>query len=388
MTQYTHITGWGKYIPKVVLTNDDLAEIVDTSNAWIIEHTGIKERHIATGEETVAYMSARAARDALAIAGRTPEDLDLIIVSTSSPDRQLPGASFILQGMLGATRAAAFDLRSGCSGVIYSLAVARQFIGSGTYRCVLVVGAEVVLKNVNWRDRRTCVLFGDGAGAVVLEGSEMPGGILFTGLGAQGKDYQALTVKAGGSEYPMCPITTERNYHTIELDGRKIADFAVRTLLRRPAEAVAGAGLTWDDIELFIPHQANLRLIELASERLGIPMERVFVNVDRYANMSTASIAVALTEAAEQGRLKAGDHVLLTGFGAGLAWATAVIRWGAPTEGPPSAAGSGFLGALRRAWLRIRDRIRRAAVNLSLWSWELRNRLERRRADKKKASKK
>jgi 3-oxoacyl-[acyl-carrier-protein] synthase-3 len=383
LTRYAYITGWGKYIPKVVLTNDDLAEIVDTSDAWITEHTGIKERHMATGEETVAYMSARAARDALAIAGRGPDDLDLIIVSTSSPDRQLPGASFVLQAMLGATRAAAFDLRSGCSGFIYSLAVAQQFIASGTYRCVLVVGAEVVLKNVNWRDRRTCVLFGDGAGAVLLEAGEAPGGILFTGLGAQGRDYQALTVKAGGSEYPMCPLTLERHYHTIELDGRKTADFAVRTLLRRPAEAVASAGLTWDDIELFIPHQANLRLIELASARLGIPMERVFVNVDRYANMSTASIAVALAEAAEQGRLKAGDHVLLTGFGAGLAWATAVIRWGMPAEGRLEPGRQGVLGSLGRAWRRFRDKVRRAMVNLSLWSWGLRSRLRRRRAGKR-----
>jgi 3-oxoacyl-[acyl-carrier-protein] synthase-3 len=386
LSRYAYVTGWGKYIPKVVLTNDDLAEIVDTSDAWIVEHTGIKERHVATGEETVAYMSARAARDALAMAGRSPDDLDLIIVSTSSPDRQLPGASFIVQAMLGAARAAAFDLRSGCSGFIASLAVARQFIGSGTYHCVLVVGAEVVLKNVNWKDRRTCVLFGDGAGAVVLEGGDAPGGILFTAMGAQGKDYQALTVKAGGSEYSMCPVTTERGYHTIELDGRKTADFAVRTLLRRPAEAVSRAGLTLDDIELFIPHQANLRLIELASERLGIPMERIFVNVDRYANMSTASIAVALTEAAEGGRLKAGDHVLLTGFGAGLAWATAVIRWGTPAEAQGLPTATGWLGRLRQAWLRLCARSKRASLDLSLWSYELRTRLKRWRQGRSKRS--
>jgi len=352
--------------------------MVDTSDEWIVSHTGIRERRIAVGEETTVYMSFHAARDALALAGRGPKDLDLIIVSTSSPDRQLPGASPMLQGMLGATNAAAFDLRSGCSGFIYSMAVARQFILSGTYRCILVVGAEVVSRNLDWQDRRTCVLFGDGAGAVVMEASETPGGVIFTAMGSQGKDYEALTVKGGGSAYPMCPLTIERKWHTVELDGRKTAMFAVRTLLRRANQAVAGAELTWDDIELFIPHQANLRLIEMASEKLGVPMERIFVNVDRYANMSTASIPVALAEAAEEGRIHPGDHVLLLAFGAGLAWATAVIQWGG--EGLQVERGS----AWQRAWRKARQRMTGLMLDARLALYEAQQRARRARKKRKK----
>ena len=378
MSINAHIIGWGKYVPRVVLTNDDLAKMVDTSNEWIVSHTGIKERHIATGEETSVYMAAQAARDALARAGRSADDLDLIIVSTSSPDRQLPGASFILQAMLGATKAAAFDMRSGCSGFIYAMSVARHFIGMGTYRCVLLVGTEVVSRNLDWQDRRTCVLFGDGAGAAILEASDAPGGVLFTALGSQGKDYEALTVKCGGSAYPMCPLTFERKWHTIELDGRKTATFAVRTLLRRANQAVTGAGLTWDDIALFIPHQANVRLIELASEKLGVPMERMYVNVDRYANMSTASIPVALAEAADQGRIKPGDYVLLLAFGAGLAWATAVIRWGTSALDVPGLPG----------WKRVLRRMRQAVsstfLNMRLWFFEVSRRLKQRKPRKRR----
>ena len=362
LTRYAHITGWGKYIPSTVLTNDDLATIVDTNDAWIVEHTGIRERHVAIVGETVVSMSAEAARRALERAGIGPGDLDLIILSTSSPDRQLPGGASILQAALGADQAAAFDLRSGCSGFVYALAVARQFLVCSTYQRILVVGAEVVTRNVNWADRRTCVLFGDGAGAAVVEARETPGGVLFTGLGTQGKDYAALTVQAGGSEYPVCPLTLERHWSTIELDGQATARFAIRTLLRHSGEAVQQAGLTWDDIELFIPHQANLRLIESVAGKLNLPMERIFVNVDRYANMSTASIPVALAEAAEQGRIKPGDHVLLTAFGAGLSWATAVIQWGA--EAQPTRSG------LARWWARLRQRLSTWLLGVRLAAFE------------------
>jgi 3-oxoacyl-[acyl-carrier-protein] synthase-3 len=374
LNPYAHITGWGKYIPPTVLTNADLAELVDTSDQWIVEHTGIRERHIAVGEETVVTMSAQAARQALSVAGRTADDLDLIIVSTSSPDRQLPGAAPMLQAALGASRAAAFDLRSGCSGFLYALAVARQFIACGTYRCILVVGAEIVSRNTNWQDRRTCVLFGDGAGAVVVEANEAPGGILHTAMGTQGKDYDALTVKAGGSEYPMCAATYARRWNTIELDGQRTASFAVRTLLRQSTQAVTNAGLAWPDIELFIPHQANLRLIELAAEKLGLSLERVFVNVDRYANLSAASVAVALCEAAEQGRLHPGDHVLLVAFGAGLSWAAVVVQWGA------AAAGSGP-SRWRRFGQRLRQRFAGWLLGFRLALYEL----ARRRKGRKKA---
>ena len=355
---YAHITGLGKYLPPLTLTNDDLAEIVDTSDAWISEHTGIRERRIATVGETTASMSAEAARQALDRAGLAPTDVDLIILSTSSPDRQLPGAAPILQALLGADQAAAFDLRSGCSGFIYALSIARQYVLCGTYKRILVVGAEIVSRNLNWADRRTCVLFGDGAGAAVVEAREAPGGLLFTGLGTQGKSFAALTVRSGGSEYPMCPLTVERHWNTIELDGQATARFAIRTLLQRAGEAVEQAGLTWDDIALFIPHQANLRLIESVTSKLNFPMERVFVNLDRYANMSTAAVPVALCEAAEQGRIKNGDYVLLVAFGAGLSWATAVLQWG-------EQAGPALSGATR-TWARLSQRGKRMLLNAQL----------------------
>ena len=348
MALYAHVTGWGRYVPRVILTNDDLATFLDTSDEWIREHTGIRQRRIATGDETVVTMSAAAARQAMDVAGCGPQDLDLIIVSTSSPDRQLPGAAPLLQAELGAAQAAAFDMRSGCSGFVYALSIARQFVCCGTYHRVLVVGAEVVSRYLDWSDRRSCVLFGDGAGAAVVEGRETPGGVLFTALGTQGQDFDALEVKAGGSAYPVCPRTVELGYHHIEMDGRRTATFAVRTLLRRANQAVAGAGLTWDDIDLFIPHQANVRLIELASEKLHVPMERMYVNVDRYANMSTASVPVALAEAATEGRIPPGGRVLLLAFGAGLAWGTAVIQW---AGGESRAAGAG-------PWRRVGQRLR------------------------------
>lgn len=355
---YAHIIGLGKYLPAVTLTNDDLAQIVDTSDAWITEHTGIRERRIATVGETTASMSAEAARQALERAGIAARDLDLIILSTSSPDRQLPGAAPILQAMLGAEQAAAFDQRSGCSGFVFALSIARQYVLSGTYKRILVVGAEIVSRNLNWADRRSCVLFGDGAGAAVVEAREAPGGVLHTAMGTQGASFEALTVKSGGSEYPMCPVTVERRWNTIEMDGQATARFAIRTLLKRAGEAVEQAGLTWDDIALFIPHQANLRLIESVTAKLGFPMERVFVNLDRYANMSTAAIPVALCEAVEQGRIKDGDHVLMAAFGAGLSWATAVVRWG--ESALPAAAGPG------RAWARLRQRGRSALLDAQL----------------------
>jgi len=375
LPQYAYITGWGKYIPPTTLTNADLAQIVDTSDKWIVEHTGIRERHIAIGDETTASMSAHAARQALQVAGVSVEDLDLIIISTSSPDRQLPGAAPIVQAMLGANNAAAFDLRSGCSGFLYALTVASNLIRCGTYRCILVVGAEVVSRYLDWSDRRTCVLFGDGAGAVIVQGGDAPGGVLHTALGSQGKDYEALTVRGGGSAFPVCPLTLERHWSTLELDGQRTASFAVRTLLRRANQAVADAGLSWDDIELFIPHQANLRLIESASEKLRVPLERVFVNVDRYANMSTASMPVALAEAAEQGRIQPGDHVLMAAFGAGLAWATVIVQWGRGAEEEYGGA------ALRRAWRALRRRIslHLLGARLALFEW-----INRRRQKRKK----
>ena len=335
MQKFAQITGWGKYIPKWTLSNDDLAHIVDTSDEWITSHTGIRERHIASAEETTASMAAEASRIALKRSRLSGTDLDLIVMATSSPDYQLPGAAGIVQDRLGAHRAAAFDLRAGCSGFVYGLAVASQFIASGMYQRILVIGAEVNSRNVDWTDRRTCVLFGDGAGAVVVEGADRPSGILNVQLGCKGSDVDALYVPGAGSVHPMCPETWKRRWNCVRMDGQRVARFALRALLRGTREVLRESGLAWSDIDLFIPHQSNIRLIEYAAKKLHLPSEKIFVNLDRYANMSSASIPVALCEAAEQGRLQDGDNVLLLAYGAGLTWAAAIIQWGVQQRRKP-----------------------------------------------------
>jgi len=365
LQKYAQITGWGKYIPRWTLTNDDLAQIVDTSDEWITSHTGIRERHVASSEETVAFMAVEAARIALKRAGLSPSNLDLIIVATSSPDYQLPGAAGIVQDRLGAHRAAAFDLRSGCSGFVYGLAVASQFIAGGVYQNALVIGAEVISQYIDWSDRRMCVLFGDGAGAAVLEATDMPCGIISFQLGCKGSAHDALYVPGGGSVHPLCPETWRRGWHHIRMDGHRVARFAVRTMIRSTKEALRQSGLSWSDIDLFIPHQSNLRLIEYTAKKLRIPREKIFVNLDRYANMSTASIPVALCEAAEQGRLHDGDNVLLVGFGAGLSWATAVIHWGVRQKRKPRLISWRFVPLSEEALSALVDKARTTVQMIS-----------------------
>ena len=358
--KYAYITGWGKYVPEIVLTNDDLAQIVDTSDEWISSHTGIRERHMAGPKDTVVSMSVAAAKDALDRAGIRGSELDLIIVATTSPDYQLPGAAPLLQDRLGADKAAAFDLRSGCTGFIYAMSVAAQFIARGIYQRVLIVGAEVVTPFVDWNDRRTCVLFGDGAGCAVIEARDEPGGIGAIHLGSKGSKWDSLYVEGAGSAYPLCPETLKKGRHYLRMDGQTVGRFAVRTMLRGTRDALRASGLAWSDVDLMIPHQSNLRLIEFAAKKLRFPLDRVFVNVDRYANMSTASIPVALCEAAEEGRLGDGDHVLLVGFGAGLTSATAMIQWGAP-EGPRRRlVWWRFVPLGKQALSRTRERVRSA----------------------------
>jgi 3-oxoacyl-[acyl-carrier-protein] synthase-3 len=279
-------------------------------------------------------MSVAAARDALAIAELKPTDLDLIIVSTYTPDYHLPGAAPMVQSELGATRAAAFDLRAGCPGFVFGLSIASQFIASGTYRRVLVVAAELVSQFINWQDRRTCALFGDGAGAVVLEATERRTGVLSFAMGTQGADYDALTYRAAGSRHPITSEPFEEEVRSLQMDGRRILSFAVRNTAATVYRELAKNAMSKDDIALVIPQQSNLRFIEWISDKLGFPMEKVFVNVDRYANTSSASVAIALCEAFEQGRIQDGDHVLLLSFGAGLNWASAVVRYGVTEETP------------------------------------------------------
>ena len=328
--KYARITGWGKYVPERILSNRDLEKIVETSDEWIYSRTGIRERRIAAPDETVTTMSVAASRAALAVADLDPAELDLIIVGTSSADYLLPAAASMIQHELGAEHAAAFDLRAGCSGFVYGLAVGTQFIASGMYRHVLVIGAEIISKFIDWQDRNTCVLFGDGAGAVVLQASEEPTGLLTCQLGSKGADYDALFMPGGGSKHPFCQQVLDRGWHRMKMDGRRVLKFAVTTPAQAAVEALAAAGLSPADIALLIPHQANMRIVQSICRRLSLPEERVFVNIYKYGNTSAASIPIALCEAVEEGRIKPGDHILLLGFGAGLTWAAAVVRWGVP----------------------------------------------------------
>lgn len=333
--RYAHITGWGKCVPDRVLTNADLAEIVDTSDEWIRSRTGIVERRIVADDEATSDLAIRAARSALRVANFDPARLDVIIVSTCTPDHPLPSTACLVQSALGASRAAAFDLNAACSGFIYGLDVASHMIQGGQYDNALVIGAETLSRWVDWSDRSTCVLFGDGAGAFLLQANHQPGGVMSFALGADGSGGDLLIVPGGGARNPPSWDSTTNGSCTVKMDGRQVFRFATRVMGRAAKEAIDQAGLDIDDIELFIPHQANLRIIKTAARFLDLPMERVFVNVDRYGNTSSASIPIAVAEAVEEGQLQPGDHVVLVGFGAGLTWGASVIQWALePQEWP------------------------------------------------------
>jgi len=328
--RYSGITGWGKYVPERILTNQDLEKMVETSDEWILALTGIKERRIVGPDETVSTMSVAAGRDALAVAELDPRDLDLIIAATSSPDYLTPPVSSMIQDMLAAPHAAAFDLAAGCTGFVYALATAHQFIAAGTYDNVLVIGAEIISRFLDWEDRTTCVLFGDGAGAVVLQASAAPTGILSFVLGSDGSKHDALIVPGGGSRHPCSQEVLDKGMQYIKMDGRRVLRFAIKTPVEAAVRVIEGNGLSVDDIALIIPHQANLRIIQSFAKSLELPLEKFYVNLDRYGNTSTAAIPIALCEALEEGRVEEGDNVVLLGFGAGLTWATAVVKIGVP----------------------------------------------------------
>jgi len=327
MKRYGQITGWGKSVPERILTNHDLEQMVDTSDEWIVTRTGIHERHIAGRGETTTTMSVEACQKALKRAEVAPEEVDLIIIATSTPDYLCPPVSSIVQDQLNATRAAAFTLVAGCTGFVYGLVTASQFIKTGLYDKVLVVGVETLSAGVDWTDRSTCVIFGDGGAAVLVEASDQPTGILSCELGSDGSDWDALMVPGGGCANPFSEEVLHNREHYLRMDGRRIFKFATRKMTDSVINVVRASGLTWDDIELIIPHQANSRIIELAVRRLGVAPEKVMVNIGRYGNTSAASIPLALCDALEEGRLKSGDHIVLVGFGAGLTWAAAVLHW-------------------------------------------------------------
>ncbi|MEW6182762.1 MAG: beta-ketoacyl-ACP synthase III [Bacillota bacterium] len=321
------VTGQGVCIPERVLTNHDLERMVDTSDEWIRERTGIRERRIAKPEETTASLGLEAAKEALRSAQLDPADVDLVIVATATPDMLFPATACIIQDGIGARRAAAFDLEAGCSSFIYALAVGAQFINTGCYRNVLVVGADTLSKITNWEDRSTCVLFGDGAGAVVLQPVEPPRGIISVYLRADGTGGDLLKMPGGGSRIPTTAETVQDGLHYLKMNGREVFKFAVRAMEEAAVEALRRGGVQQEHVDCFIPHQANVRIINALARRLGLPSEKVFVNVDRYGNTSSASIPIAFYEAVSDKRLKPMNLALLVAFGAGLTWGSVVLRY-------------------------------------------------------------
>ncbi len=321
------ILGIGSYVPEKIITNKDFEQIMETSDEWIVDRTGIRERRIAAAEQATSDLATEAAFRALKDGGIAPEELDLIIVATVTPDMSFPSTACLVQKNLQAVNAAAFDLTAVCSGFVYGLAVGSQFIQTGFYKKVLVIGAETLSRILDWQDRNTGVIFGDGAGAVVL-GVASPGtGVLGVHLGADGSGGDLLKISAGGSRLPASLETVSQRQHFIYMNGKEVFKFAVKAMGDAATKALENAQLSATDIDCFVPHQANIRIIQSAAKRLGISMEKVVVNVDKYGNTSAASIPIALDEAVKTGRVKNGDTVLLVGFGGGLTWAASVIKW-------------------------------------------------------------
>ncbi len=322
------IVGIGSFVPKTVLTNADLEKMVDTTDEWIVTRSGIRERHILGDEDmAVSDMGAEAARRALESAGISAEQIDLIICATITGDMPFPSTACLIQDKIGAENASAFDLAAGCSGWVYALSTATQFIRSGMYDHVLVIGADALSKYTDWTDRSTCVLFGDAGGAAVLAPVEAGTGVLGTYLGADGSGGEYLKIDAGGSKLPTSEETVRDRRHNIQMAGREVFRFAVKIMGEASLKVLDLCGLTHDDVDIFVPHQANIRIIEAAAQRLDLPSEKVFINVQNYGNTSAASIPLALDEAYHAGRIKEGDVVVVVGFGAGLTWASGVLKW-------------------------------------------------------------
>lgn len=321
------ILGTGSYVPEKVLTNLDLEKIVETSDEWIVSRTGIKERRIAAREQASSDLAYEAAIKALEKARISAEELDLIIVATVTPDHSFPSTASVLQDKLGARHAAAFDLSAACSGFLYGLVTGAQFINTGSYKHVLVIGVETLSKITNWKDRNTCVLFGDGAGAVVLGPVEEGYGLLSFELGSDGAGGNLLKQPAGGSRIPSTSETLNEGLNYIHMAGSEVFKFAVKIMEQASIRVVEKAGLKKEEIDFLVPHQANLRIIDYAIRRLDLNENKVMINLDRYGNMSSASIPIALDEALSDNKIKDGDNVILIGFGGGLTWGAAVLRW-------------------------------------------------------------
>lgn len=361
--KHAHIVGWGSFVPDRVLTNDEIAETVETSDEWIYARTGIRQRRIAGEEETTATLAFEAAARALAVADLHPSQVEMIIVATSTPEYIFPSTAARVQDYLGAVRAGAFDLSAACSGFVYGLNMAAQAIQTGFVRNAIVIGAETMSRVLDWSDRGTCILFGDGAGAVVLKGSSIPGGILAGTMRSDGSGGDLLSLPAvyHNPVPTLGPEYMYRNGHsknTIAMNGRQIFRFATRVVPSAIQDVVARAGLTLDDVSLIIPHQANSRITDSVANRLKIPKERFYSNVDRMGNTSAASIPIALCDAVEDGRLRPDDNLVFVGFGGGLTWSATVVKWDVT---PPE------VSLLDREWKRTRYIMARSRSKLRKW---------------------
>ena len=327
---YAHITGWGMSVPEAVLTNDDISKMVETNDTWIRERTGIQERRVAREDQFPSTLAVEASIKALTIANLRPTDLDLIICSTSSPEYIFPATACLIQDQLGATKAGAFDLLAACSGFIYALNMGAQAIRSGSIKSALIIGSETLSRFVNWKDRSTCILFGDGAGAFVLQASDQPGGVLSAVMHSDGSGSNLLTIEGGGSHFPANGSTVVDGKHYIQMDGNEVFRFATRVMASATEEVLACAGLTKDQVQWIIPHQANIRIIKAAARGLNLPMERFIVNLEKYGNTSTASIPMAMVEAIEKGQIQPGEKIVMVGYGAGLTWGALAAEWTGP----------------------------------------------------------
>ncbi|MDI6817059.1 MAG: beta-ketoacyl-ACP synthase III [Actinomycetota bacterium] len=321
------IAGMGVFVPEKILTNADLEKMVDTSDEWIRVRTGIIERRVVEGDTATSDLAAEAAKNAIKDAGIKADDIDLILVATSTPDMIFPSTACLVQSKLGIAGCAAFDLQAACTGFVYGMTVASQFIETGMYETVLLIGADAFTRHVNWEDRGTCILFGDGAGAVVLKRAEAGYGLISSYLAADGRGADLLKIPAGGSANPGSEETVRDRLHCVQMNGNAVFKFAVRILHEAAIGALENAGMLVEEIDYLVPHQANIRIIDSAAARLGIDMKKIIVNLERYGNTSTASIPLALNDLYLSGKLKRGDNLMFVGFGAGLTWGANIIKW-------------------------------------------------------------
>jgi len=364
MSPFAHITGWGMAVPERVLTNQELEKMVNTSDDWIQSRTGVRQRRIAADDQTTASLAVDAAKQALEKARLNPRDLDLIIVATSSPEYIFPATACLVQDRLGARRAGAFDLLAACTGFIFALNVATQAIRSGSLNNALVIGSETLSRIIDWKDRNTCILFGDGAGAFVLQANQEKGGVLSAVMRSDGSGGDLLCIPGGGSQNPTSFETVSKRMHYIQMNGREVFRFATRVMAQATQEAIEKAGIPLSEIQIVIPHQANQRIIETALRHLKIPIERCMINLDRYGNTSTASIPIATCEAVNLGRLKPGDNVVFVGFGAGLTWGAASAIWSGPFPGMRKAIPFHY-----RVYARLRSLIARILRRIDALIW-------------------